>query len=119
MSLETFREKTRAWLEKNCPISMREPAAEDQIIGGGKRQEYEPDQKLWLDRMAARGWTAPMWPTEYGGGGLSKQEFLVLQEEMGRIHARAPIAGMGFSMIGPTLLDYGTEEQKLLSLIHI
>ena len=60
MSLETFREKTRAWLEENCPISMREPAAEDQIIGGGKRQEYEPDQKLWLDRMAARGWTAPM-----------------------------------------------------------
>ena len=43
MSLETFREKTRAWLEENCPTSMREPAAEDQIIGGGKRQEYEPD----------------------------------------------------------------------------
>ena len=119
MSLETFREKTRAWLEENCPTSMREPAAEDQIIGGGKRQEYEPDQKLWLDRMAARGWTAPMWPTEYGGGGLSKQEFLVLQEEMGRIHARAPIAGMGFSMIGPTLLDYGTEEQKLRHLPKI
>lgn len=119
MSLETFREKTRAWLEENCPISMREPAAEDQIIGGGKRQEFEPDQKLWLDRMAARGWTAPMWPTEYGGGGLSKQEFLVLQEEMGRIHARAPIAGMGFSMIGPTLLDYGTEEQKLRHLPKI
>lgn len=112
MSFEAFREETRTWLEENCPASMREPAAEDEIIGGGKRQEYEPDQKLWLDRMAERGWTAPMWPTEYGGGGLSKEEFLVLQEEMGRINARAPIAGMGFSMIGPTLLDYGTEEQK-------
>ena len=112
MSVEAFRKETRAWLEENCPASMRVPVADDQIIGSGKRQEYEPDQKLWLDRMAARGWTAPMWPTEYGGGGLSKQEFLVLQEEMGRINARTPITGMGFTMIGPTLLDYGTEEQK-------
>ncbi len=113
MSLEAFREETRSWLEANCPASMRESCAEDQIIGGGTKQQYDnPDQKLWLDRMAEKGWTAPTWPTEYGGGGLSKDEFLVLQDEMARINARAPISGMGFSMIGPTLLDYGTEEQK-------
>jgi alkylation response protein AidB-like acyl-CoA dehydrogenase len=86
---------------------------EDEIIGGGSRQVYKnPDAKVWLDRMAERGWTAPTWPTEYGGGGLSTDEFIVLQEELGRIGARPPIQGMGFSMIGPTLLDYGTEEQK-------
>ncbi len=113
MSLEEFRSETRASLEENCPRSMRTPAPDEEVIGGGKKQNYKnPDSKLWLDRMAERGWTAPMWPKEYGGGGLSKDEFLVLQEELVRIKARSPIGGMGFSMIGPTLLDYGTEEQK-------
>ncbi len=112
-ALEEFRSETRAWLEENCPASMREPESEATMIGGGKRQQYDdPNAKLWLDRMAERGWTAPMWPAEYGGGGLSKQEFMVLQDELIRVNARTPISGMGFSMIGPTLLDYGTEEQK-------
>ena len=113
MAAGNFRTETREWLESNCPESMRCNAPEDQIIGGGKRQQYaNPDAKRWLDNMASRGWTAPMWPTEYGGGGLSKEEFLILQDEMIRINARAPISGMAFSMIGPTLLDYGTEAQK-------
>ena len=110
-TLEDFRKDTRAWLEDNCPASMR--ASDEEVIGGGRKQKYtNPDAKAWLDRMADRGWTAPMWPKEYGGGGLTKEEFLVLQDEMIRIGARQPIGGMGFSMIGPTLLDYGTEEQK-------
>jgi alkylation response protein AidB-like acyl-CoA dehydrogenase len=111
--LNAFRSEVRGWLEENCPASMRTPMPEDEIIGGGSRQVYKnPDAKVWLDRMAEKGWTAPSWPTEYGGGGLSKDEFLVLQDEMAAIGARSPIQGMGFSMIGPTLLDYGTEEQK-------
>lgn len=119
-ALEDFRAETRDWLEDNCPASMRAPAPETEVIGGGKKQEYKnPEAKLWLDRMAARGWTAPMWPKEYGGGGLSKDEYLILQDEMIRINARSPIGGMGFSMIGPTLLDYGTEEQKLEHLPKI
>lgn len=113
VSLEDFRMETRAWLEENCPPSMRTPAPDDEVIGGGARQQYKnPDSRVWLERMAERGWTAPMWPKEYGGGGLEKAEFLILQEELRRINARSPIDGMGFSMIGPTLLDYGTEEQK-------
>ena len=112
-TLEDFRKDTRAWLEDNCPASMRGGASDEEVIGGGRKQKYtNPDAKAWLDRMADRGWTAPMWPKEYGGGGLTKEEFLVLQDEMIRIGARQPIGGMGFSMIGPTLLDYGTEEQK-------
>jgi alkylation response protein AidB-like acyl-CoA dehydrogenase len=62
--------------------------------------------------MAERGWTAPTWPTQYGGGGLDAAQARVLAEEMGKIHARAPLAGMGLSMIGPTLLEYGTDAQK-------
>ncbi|MCZ6501537.1 MAG: acyl-CoA dehydrogenase family protein, partial [Gammaproteobacteria bacterium] len=112
-ALDEFRTGTRAWLDENCPQSMRTSESEDNMIGGGKKQVYtNPDSKMWLDRMASKGWTAPMWPTEYGGGGLNKDEFLILQDEMIGINARSPIGGMGFSMIGPTLLDYGTEEQK-------
>lgn len=119
-SLEDFRMETRAWLEENCPPSMRTPTPDDEVIGGGKKQVYKnPDSRVWLDRMAEKGWTAPMWPKEYGGGGLTKDEFLILQDEMLRINARSPIGGMGFSMIGPTLLDYGTEEQKLEHLPKI
>ena len=110
---EVFRREVRSWLEENCPLTMRTPAREDEVVGGGSKQVYRnEDSRLWLERMAGRGWTAPMWPREYGGGGLSKEEFLILQEEMLRLGARQPIAGMGFSMIGPTLLDYGTEAQK-------
>jgi alkylation response protein AidB-like acyl-CoA dehydrogenase len=113
MSLEDFREETRSWLEENCPASMRTPMPEDEYVGGGRRATYKnPESKIWLDRMAAKGWTAPIWPTEYGGGGLNQAEHAVLQQEMSRINARSPLQGMGLSMIGPALLEFGTDEQK-------
>ena len=101
--LETFRKEARAWLEENCPASMRTPMPEEEIIWGGRGQVYKnPDAKLWLDRMAARGWTAPTWPSEYGGGGLSKAEAGVLAQELKSIGARdlacvvaEPIQGEG------------------------
>ncbi len=118
--LNQFRAETRAWLEKNCPQSMRQPAGEEELIGGGSKQVFNnPDAKKWLESMAEKGWTAPTWPAEYGGGGLTAQQNVVLQAEMNRIGARAPISGMGFSMIGPTLLEYGTDEQKQRHLPHI
>lgn len=118
--LDSFRTATRNWLEANCPASMRLPEREEDMIGGGTRQVYRnPEAKVWLDKMAGRGWTAPAWPREYGGGGLSIAEHGILQDEMMNIGARTPISGMGFSMIGPTLLDYGTEEQKKTHLPKI
>ena len=109
----SFREECRDWLEENCPASIRTPMPENEGIGGGRRATYpNPDTKLWLDRMAEKGWTAPMWPTEYGGGGLKKEDARTLQEELARIKARPAHAGMGLSMIGPALLEFGTEEQK-------
>ena len=80
---------------------------------GGRKAKYpNPDMKRYLDRMAERGFTAPMWPKEYGGGGLSPQQARVLQEEMMALKVAPPLMGMGLSMIGPTLLVLGTEAQK-------
>ena len=109
----SFREETRAWLEENCPESMRTPMPADETPDYGRRARYKnPDTKLWLDRMSDRGWTLPMWPAEYGGGGLSKEQTQVLDEELQRINARPPLSGgMGTSMIGPALLEFGSPEQ--------
>lgn len=113
--LNTFRTETRAWLEANCPESMRVPIRSfEDIYNGGRNPEMShPDQKVWCDRMAERGWTVPEWPKAYGGGGLSKEEAKVLREEMARIGARSPLDSFGISMLGPALLKFGNEEQKL------
>ena len=109
----SFRQEVRDWLEDNCPPSIRRPPGPNEGTGGGRRATYpNPEAKLWLDRMAERGWTAPMWPKEYGGGGLDREQATVLAEELGRIKARPAHTGMGLSMIGPALLEFGNEEQK-------
>jgi alkylation response protein AidB-like acyl-CoA dehydrogenase len=111
--LQSFRMETRAWLEANCPASMRTPMTEDQMPWGGRNfKPSHPDIKVWMDRMAARGWTVPTWPKEYGGGGLSKEEAKVLNEEMQRIQARLPLVSFGIWMFGPVLMEFGNEEQK-------
>ena len=116
----SFREEVRDWLEDNCPPTIRQPAGPGEGTGGGRRATYpNPEVKLWLDRMAEKGWTAPTWPKEYGGGGLTKEEAGVLGEEMRRIRARPAHTGMGLSMIGPALLEFGSEEQKLEHLPKI
>lgn len=113
-ALEKFRADTRAWLEENCPQSMRTPmVGEDDAVWGGRNAKFaNPDAKVWLERMGAKGWTAPMWPAEYGGGGLSNAENAVLQQEMKRINARPPLFSFGIWMLGPVLLEYANEEQK-------
>ena len=112
-SLEAFRQDTRAWLDANCPPSMRTPMPPTEMVGGGRRARYvNPESKLWLERMAGKGWTAPMWPAEFGGGGLTRDQNAVLQEELRRIRARPALTGMGLSMIGPALLEFGNDDQK-------
>lgn len=69
--------------------------------------------------MAAKGWTAPEWPTKYGGGGLSRQEHMILQEEMARLKCRSPLSSFGIWMLGPALLEFASEEQKLEHLPKI
>ncbi len=107
--IDEFRRETRDWLAQNCPPGARGPG---QIPWGSTRVPLEDDARLWLERMAARGWTVPTWPREYGGAELSTAQYLVLLEELRRIDARSPLTGRGVNYIGPTLLDYGTPEQK-------
>jgi alkylation response protein AidB-like acyl-CoA dehydrogenase len=114
---DAFRAETRAWLAENCPPGARGPGP---ISNGSSKIKIEDkDTLLWLDRMIERGWTVPTWPTEYGGGGLGKDEYVILLEEMGAIGARPALSSFGTSMIGPTLLEVGTEEQKQRHLPRI
>ncbi|MBO6555479.1 MAG: acyl-CoA dehydrogenase family protein [Pseudomonadales bacterium] len=107
--LAEFREETQAWLAENCPDGARGPG---EIHTGSTKVNFAADTQRWMEAMAERGWTVPNWPKEYGGGGLSTEETRVLYEEMLALGARAPLVNMGTRMFGPTLLEYGTEDQK-------
>lgn len=111
--LEAFRAEARAWLEQNFPKSLSGKAGQYMVMEGGA--ELTGEARTWLERLGERGWGTPTWPVEYGGGGLTAAEAAVLQEEMRGAGAFNPIplrAGMGVTMVGPTILDYGTEDQK-------
>jgi len=109
-ALDQFRAETRQWLAENCPPGARGPG---QVPNGSSMIEIQdPDVQLWLDRMVDKCWTVPTWPKEYGGGGLSTAEYMILLEEMRVIGARPPLMNRGIEMVGPTLLEVGTEDQK-------
>lgn len=107
MSNAAFREEVRDWLQDNFPAGAKDP------------EQNEADAKLWLERLIERGWTAPGWPTAYGGGGLDDHDHRILLQEMAAIGAAIPAGGMGMGLIGPTLLEYATEEQKQRHLTRI
>jgi acyl-CoA dehydrogenase len=112
--LETFRGAVRGWLEANAPQALRGKRNDPEAVPwGGRNPEYKyPESAEWLAMMAERGWTAPTWPTEFGGGGLSRDQERVLHQELARLELPPGLTGFGLSMIGPTLLQYGTPEQK-------
>jgi alkylation response protein AidB-like acyl-CoA dehydrogenase len=111
LEIDAFRTEARDWLEANFPHSLRGAVGIANALMDGPAPSG--DIQLWKQRMGAKGWGTPTWPAEYGGGGLNAQQARVLQQEMGRIGAFNPLmAGMGVTMIGPTIMDYGTEEQK-------
>ena len=106
--LEDFRAEVRVWLDGAFPKS----------LAGRAPQAGEPDPKgeeveAWKAQLCGRGWGTPTWPKEYGGGGLSPQQARVLREEIRKAGGWNPIGWtMGVRMLGPTLLEFGTEEQK-------
>jgi alkylation response protein AidB-like acyl-CoA dehydrogenase len=114
--LDNFRQEVKDWLKENCPSSMQNGADPktpvDEVWGGRKAVYKNPDSKIWLERMGSKGWTMPTVSKEYGGGGLSKDEVRILNEEMFMIGAKAPLLSFGIWMLAPVLLEYGTEEQK-------
>ena len=114
-SAEGFRTELRNWLEANCPAEMRDGGmTEDGICWGGKDWVFTSDaQKDWLERCAAKGYTVPTWPVDYGGAGLTRDQEKIFHEEMGRINARSPLQSFGIWMLGPALLHFGSHDQKL------
>ena len=113
-ALDEFQQSTRAWLEENCPQSMRTPMVQEEIVWGGRQPTFaNPDSKLWLQRMAEKGWTCPTWPAEHGGGGLNKEQAIILSQELARINARPALTSFGISMLGPVLLEYANHQQQM------
>ena len=108
--LEAFRAEARAWLAANFPPGLKGRDNAMSAVEGPV--ELSPDEAAWKQAMGEKGWGVPTWPADYGGGGLSRAEARVLQQEMDRIGAWNPIGGMGVMMFGPTLLEYGSEAQK-------
>ena len=115
--LESFRSEAKDWIAANLPPSLKGAGARaitdegDSSVWGGRRAKWtNPDSKLWLERMGAKGWTAPTWPKQYGGGGLTAAEARVLDQELTRAGAPPALLSFGIWMLGPVLLEYATEE---------
>lgn len=111
-AIEAFREDVKAWLAENFP-----PSLKDKPLGydDNPAPAIAKDLEAWRSRLAEKGWGAPTWPTEYGGAGLAQPEARVVAQEMAKIGASNPVpplTGMGITMVGPTMLEYGTDEQK-------
>jgi len=107
---EAFREEVREFLAQHFPSELKGKGNALATVEGPTKEG--PAEKAWREAMGERGWGVPTWPREYGGGGLSKKQARILQEEMAKAGAWNPIGGMGVMMFGPTLLEYGSEEQK-------
>jgi alkylation response protein AidB-like acyl-CoA dehydrogenase len=111
--LERFRSVARAWLEENFPKSLAGKGAA--LAGAEGALALSADAIVWRKRLGEKGWGTPTWPQELGGGGLTQAQAGVLQAETRRIGAFNIIqlvTGLGVTMVGPTLLEYGTEDQK-------
>lgn len=117
IELETvdFRAEAQAWLEQAFPkvLAGRAPKL-------GEGDPPDPAFSDWKAAICAKGWATPTWPRAYGGGGLTVAQARILREEMKRVGAWNPIAwGMGVRMLGPTLLEFGDEAQKLSHIPRI
>ncbi len=111
--LERFRREIQSFIQESCPPSMRTPVVEGDEVWGGRRAVFpHPDARAWLDRMAHRGFTAPTWPREYGGAGLSTAQAAVLESELREAGCRPALRSLGVWMLGPVILRFGTEAQK-------
>ena len=112
LELDAFRAEARDWLDANFPKSLRAGGA---AMANALGDDAPPqgDILAWRQAFGAKGWGVPTWPKAYGGGGLTPAQARVLGQEMAKVGAFNPLLqGMGVTMIGPTILDYGTEAQK-------
>jgi len=108
---DAFRAEVQQFLAANFPEELK---GKGNALAGVEGPSAEtPAQTAWREAMGSRGWGTPTWPKEYGGGGLTRKQARILEQEIAKAGAYNPIGGMGVMMFGPTLLEYGSEEQKL------
>ncbi|MDP7570728.1 MAG: acyl-CoA dehydrogenase family protein, partial [Myxococcota bacterium] len=100
---EAFRKEARAWLEANAP---KEPLASFDTRDG-----FEAHCE-WEARLNAGGWAMVPWPVEYGGRGANLLEWLIFEEEYYRVRAPGRVNQNGIFLLGPTIMEFGTPEQK-------
>ena len=113
--LDAFRTEVRAWLEANYPAELRDPNAktDPEAVWGGRAFVGSNDpQSVWTRRAAERGLTAPTWPKEYGGGGLTPAQARIVDQEIAKGRYRPPLLSFGIWMLGPVLLECANDEQK-------
>ena len=111
--LESFSLEVDAWIEEHCPESMRSPMpVSEQVWASSDIHFPTTDSKIWFDAMVSKGWCTPEWPVEYGGGGLSFDESKVLRSRLKFFGCRPAQINFGISMLGPVILEFGTEAQK-------
>ena len=103
---EEFRLQIKRWLTENLPEQWGEP---DFTMTAEQRKEFNQE---WTAKLFDGGWICASWPVEYGGKGLSLLEQVVLNEEFARAGAPLRADFFGDTLVGPTLLQWGTEEQK-------
>jgi alkylation response protein AidB-like acyl-CoA dehydrogenase len=103
---EQFRKEIRAWLEENLPDGWFDEGFE---MSADERAEFH---RSWSDKLFEGGWICASWPTEYGGKGLSVIENVVLNEEFAAAGAPMRADFFGDTLVGPTILQWGSEEQK-------
>ena len=103
---ESFRSEVRTWLRENLPAGWFDEGFE---MTSEQRREFN---ETWTARLFEGGWICATWPKEYGGKGLTTMQGVVLAEEFA--NAKAPMRAdfFGDTLVGPTLLQWGTEEQK-------
>lgn len=120
-AMDAFRTAIADWITSACPAALRgRPISEDRIVWGGRKWQFQDDdQKTWMQAAIARGMTAPRWPVEYGGAGLSRAEEKIYREELERLQAPPPLESFGLWMLGPALLEFGTHAQKLAHLLPV
>jgi alkylation response protein AidB-like acyl-CoA dehydrogenase len=104
-----WRRQVHTFLERELPARFRQ--RDDFELGLSETRWDDPDVVLWRKKLVKRGWIAPSWPVEYGGAGLSLMQQFIMQEEFAENNAPS-VGGGGISMVGPTLMVQGTEEQK-------
>ena len=112
---QQFRDEFRAWLESNIPEDWQAYESRDEE---SSRERFD-FLRAWQKKMFEAGWVGIHWPKEYGGRGVTIIEQAVFIEEMARAQAPPLINVLGLSLLGPTLINYGTEAQKQRFLSNI